>query len=345
VRQGKASTVYYTPQHPYNVGSMVEALDGARQYYAEWFGPYPWKELRMSEFPGLSQYARGNPTNIFFSENLGFLTKDAMEEHFAFGISPFGITAHEAAHQWWGHIVSPGEGPGAIILAEGMAHFSTMCLIDTMKGERQSQAFRRHIESFYGENRVVTSERPLVATTGQRPSDNTVIYDKGAWVFWMMRQLLGAERMNEGLRAFVRTWHGSLDHPVLEDLVREMRPFAPDAQAYDAFVQQWFFQVVMPEFRYMARPEKRAVGEGWEVRARIKNVGNATMPVDVAAARGDRGADAKDYRESRTRITLAPEEEQDVVLRCAFEPQRLVVDPDLHVFQLQRNAARYRFPK
>jgi ABC-type transport system involved in multi-copper enzyme maturation permease subunit len=344
-KQGTASTVYYLPKHPYNIGSMVEALDGARQYYSEWFGPYPWKELRMSEFPGLSQYARGNPTNIFFSENLGFLTKDAMNERFAFGISPFGITAHEAAHQWWGHIVSPGEGPGAIVLAEGMAHFSTMCLIEKMKGEAQSQAFRRHIESYYGENRFVTSERPLLRTTGHRPTDSTVIYDKGAWVFWMMRHLLGEQRMNEGLRSFVRTWHGSLDHPVLEDFVAEMRTFAPDPQAYDAFVQQWFFQVAMPEFRYVSKPEKRSASRGWEVRARVKNVGNATMPVDVAATRGDRLADATGYAEARTQVTLAPEQEQDILLRCDFEPERLVVDPDLQVFQLQRNAARFRFPK
>ena len=25
--------------------------NGARRYYAEWFGPYPWRELRLNEFP------------------------------------------------------------------------------------------------------------------------------------------------------------------------------------------------------------------------------------------------------------------------------------------------------
>jgi hypothetical protein len=67
--------------------------------------------------------------------------------------------------------------------------------------------------------------------------------------------------------------------------------------------------------------------------------------VDVAATRGDRLADATGYAEARTQVTLAPEQEQDILLRCDFEPERLVVDPDLQVFQLQRNAARFRFPK
>jgi len=191
----------------------------------------------------------------------------------------------------------------------------------------------------------VSSERPLLRTTGHRPTDSTVIYDKGAWVFWMLWHLLGEQGMNEGLRAFVRTWHGSLDHPVLEDLVAEMRAFAADPQAYDAFVQQWFFQVAMPEFRYVSKPDKRPVSGGWEVRATVRNVGSATMPVDVAATRGDRLADATGYAETRAQVTLAPEQEQDILLRCRFEPGRLVVDPDLQVFQLQRNAARFRFPK
>ena len=266
-----------------------------------------------------------------------------MDERFAFGISAFGVAAHEAAHQWWGHLVSPADAPGAIVLAEGMAHFSTMCLVEKMHGDAQSQAFRRFIESYYGENRFVSSERPLVRTTGLRTGDDTVIYDKGAWVFWMMRKLLGDERMFEGLRCFVREWQRSLDHPVLEDFVAHMRAYAPDPQAYDAFAEQWFFKTVMPEFRFLESPEKRAASGAWDVRTRLKNVGTAAVTVDVAATRGDRFGDASGYQEARTSLRLAPDEQADIALHCAFDPQRLVVDPELQVFQLQRNAATFRF--
>ena len=54
---------------------MSEALDAARKYYSEWFGAFPWKELKISEFPALATYAQGFPTNITFSEGIGFLTK------------------------------------------------------------------------------------------------------------------------------------------------------------------------------------------------------------------------------------------------------------------------------
>jgi len=48
----------------------------------------------------------------------------------------FVVTAHEAAHQWWGNLLVPGKGPGGNVLAEGMAHFSTILLCEQVRGPR-----------------------------------------------------------------------------------------------------------------------------------------------------------------------------------------------------------------
>ena len=80
-----------------NIAEMREGLDAARRYYSQWFHEYPWRELKLSEFPSLATYAQGFPTNITFSEGIGFLTESSPEVHVAFE-----ITGHEAAHQWWG---------------------------------------------------------------------------------------------------------------------------------------------------------------------------------------------------------------------------------------------------
>jgi aminopeptidase N len=185
-------------------------------------------------------------------------------------------------------MMSPGEGPGGILLAEGMANFSTLCLVEQVQGERYRQAMAKQIEAIYGEGRAVSSERPLNKTMNFRPGDETVIYDKGGWVFWMMRNLLGRQQMYAGLTSFIKQWHKGPDHPVLEDFVNHMRSYAPDAAAYDQFVDEWIFEVKMPEYRYMEKPEKKNVGGAWEIRAVIKNVGTAFMPVDVAATNGNR---------------------------------------------------------
>jgi hypothetical protein len=136
VRKGAGTAIYYDPRHPYNVDEMLEGLEAARRYYSEWFFPYPWRELKLSEFPNLADYAQGFPTNITFSEGIGFLTKSDARTNAAFVIA-----AHESAHQWWGNILTPGKGPGGNILAEGMAHFSTILLCT----HRILQAHRRKI--------------------------------------------------------------------------------------------------------------------------------------------------------------------------------------------------------
>ena len=87
VERGEGTAVYYDRGHPYNIGEMREALDAARRYYSEWFYPYPWRELKLSEFPNLASYAQGFPTNITFSEGIGFLTSSSPEIHAAFEIT------------------------------------------------------------------------------------------------------------------------------------------------------------------------------------------------------------------------------------------------------------------
>ena len=87
VERGEGTAIYYDSGHPYNIAEMRESLDAARRYYSEWFYPYPWRELKLSEFPNLASYAQGFPTNITFSEGIGFLTESSPENHAAFEIT------------------------------------------------------------------------------------------------------------------------------------------------------------------------------------------------------------------------------------------------------------------
>lgn len=381
VRRGEGTAIYYHPTHAYNVDEMLQALDGARKWYSEWFRPYPWKELKLSEFPGLAGYAQGFPTNITFSENIGFLTKSEPKAE-----APFMVTAHEAAHQWWGNILVPGKGPGGNVLSEGMSHFSTALLMEQVKGVHERIEFLKQIETRYGDSRQVDSEKPLVWIDGSRDGDETVTYDKGGWVFWMLLNRMGREQNLAGLRTFIRKYENGPDHPVLQDFVATMRELALDKNAFDEFVKQWFFEVVVPEYRLEDAVKTRIVGvrpaedglgrsDAWEVRVRVKNAGTGRMPVEIAAARGERFPDeeeeeadasergldtspgtvqaaaaseiepkpARRYEDARTTITLGAGESQEVVIRCEFEPEVVLVDPDALVLQLQRKLAVHRF--
>jgi ABC-type transport system involved in multi-copper enzyme maturation permease subunit len=342
VRRGQGTALYYDPAHTYNVAEMGEALDAARKYYGEWFGDFRWKELKVSEFPAMATYAQGFPTNITFSESIGFLTKSEPKTNLAFL-----VTAHESAHQWWGNMLQPGRGPSANLLSEGMAHFSTALLIEQVKGFRDGLEFRERIESRYGDQRRADAERKLLRVDGSKQGDNTVTYDKGGWVFWMLAHRMGRDDALRGMRDFIAKYDGNPDHPVLHDFVVHMRAYARDTAAYDDFARQWFDSVVVPEYRVRdARTAKQ--GDAWVTTATIENVGTGRMPVEVAATVGERfpadtakarASKAGPYRDARTTITLDGKQHATVTIRSAFRPEKVVVDPDVTVLQLRRKSA------
>jgi aminopeptidase N len=240
-----------------------------------------------------------------------------------------------------------------------------------MRGEHERIEFLKRIETSYNRQRQVDSEKPLVKIDGSRAGDSTVTYDKGGWVFWMLLNHMGRERCLAGLQEFLRRYHHQRDHAVLQDFVATLREFADDKPAYDAFTKQWFFEVVVPEYRLTeAKKHKRdgATADGnseWEVTVKVENVGTGTMPLEVAAARGVRFPDDENepkkasedaavakaasaspdskYADARTTVTLAAGASATVTLRCPFEPERVDVDPDLRVLQLRREQATTKF--
>ena len=347
VKEGDGTAIYYHPEHDYNIEEMSAALDAARKYFSEWFYPFPWDLLKISEFAAFATYAQGFPTNITFSEAIGFLAKSDPQSHVAFM-----VVAHEAAHQWWGNLLTPGRGPGGNILSEGMSHYATKLLHEQVYGARYRMEFSKRIEEQYGDQRFVDSERPMVKIDGTRSGDGTITYDKGGWVMWMLQQEMGRENILPGLRAFIAKYNPDPDFPVIQDMVAVLRDFAPDTAAFDAFTGQWIFDVVVPEYRFSEVTKTREGGE-WVVRGTVENVGTSRMAVQVGATAGERWSDegddgsrtvvAEDYQDARTEVELGAGESAEFVLRADFDPERVLIDPDVLVLQLNREAAVFEF--
>ncbi|WP_419164062.1 ABC transporter permease/M1 family aminopeptidase [Candidatus Palauibacter sp.] len=356
VIEGDGTAIYHHPEHDYNIEEMSAALDAARRYYSEWFYPFPWDLLKISEFPDYAGYAQGFPTNITFSEGIGFLAKSDPVSHVAFM-----VVAHESAHQWWGNLLVPGDGPGGNILSEGMSHYATMLLHEQVYGDRYRIEFGKRTESAYGRGRFVDAERPLVKTDGSRAGDGTVTYEKGAWVMWMLQQEMGRDNILAGLRDFIGKYNPDPDFPVLQDMLAVLRGFAPDTARFDAFADQWFHDVVVPEYEFeevTKTLESAGAGAGggedvWVVRGTIRNVGSGELTVEVAATAGDRWSDEADdaggsvvaggYRDARTEVTLGTDQSAEFEIRAGFDPERVLVDPDVGVLQLNRDAAVFDF--
>ena len=341
VREGEGTAIYHHPEHDYNIEEMALALDAARRYYAEWFHPFPWSVLKLSEYPGYVGGAQGFPTNIVISESAGFLDRSEPGSR-----GPFAIVAHEAAHNWWGALLTPGEGPGGdALLSEGMAEYAAMLLVRQVYGDRERMAFSRLRERDHARSYRPGFTLPPVRTTGGD-------YNRGPWIMWMLQQEMGRENLLSGLRAFIEEYKAGPDYPVIQDMLAVLRDFAPDTAAFDAFAEQWFFGSVLPEYR-LSEVTKVREGDEWVVRGMVENAGTGRMRVQVGAVAGERWSDegddadrsvvAEDYRDARTDVVPGAGESAEFVIRAGFEPERVVIDPDVLVLQLRRRDAVFEF--
>ncbi len=337
VRRRDGAAVFHHAGHPANVETLLSTLAAARARYSEWFHPYPWPELRLSEFPDLETNATAFPTNISFSEGIGFLTGGDPRAGLAFSVA-----AHEAAHQWWGHLLTAGDGPGAGLLVEGLANYSALLLHEAENGLAARIAFARQLERGYLEQRRLDGELPLLATVEQRAADEAVLSQKGAWVLWMLHRELGRDRMLAGLRELVGRAVASGEHATPQDLMAVLRARAADPAAFDDFARQWLAGTVLPEYRVAGAVVERTA-RGWRATATVTNAGTGTSDIEVAAVRGERaatpGAAAGSNGQTQT-VRLAPGQARRVHWELGFRPERIVVDPDALVLQLNRDLAQ-----
>jgi len=231
-----------------------------------------------------------------------------------------------------------------------MSHFATLLLFDKVKGPRGRMEFAKGLEARYSDRRQVDEERAMYDVDGKRDADETVIYDRGGWVFWMLYDFMGHDRALAGYRHFIETWSVGRDHAALQDFVASMRPFAEDPTAFDAFVNQWFEEKVVPEYR-ITNATKVKSGDGYDVTVTVENSGTGTMPVEIAAVAGERwGKSAGErgktaavqdssYSDARGTATIGAGQSKTLTIRCPFAPEKVVVDPDVRILQLKRKQA------
>jgi len=334
VRRAEGVAVFHHPTHTRSLDVIVRTLAAARQHYSTWFHPYPWTELRLSECADLSSQATSYPTNITFCEGLGFLTADGENGGLAFA-----VTAHEAAHQWWGHLLKAGTGPGTGLLVEGMADYAALLLYDVERGASARRAYAALLERQYLNGRVASRERALLATRELTSADEVVLQKKGAWAMWMLHNSLGAERTFTGLRAFIAEHRASGRFATPEALLRTLRRQSTDTTLFDAQVAQWFRSTRLPEFT-LSDTRCAVAGGAWACDAMLHNRGTGAAIVEVAAMRS--GAVM-----AKGTVRVSVRAGQTVPVRWMLQrpPDRLVVDPDVMVLQTRREQAVGRLPR
>lgn len=249
--------VAHLPAHRANVPRMIEAACATLAFGEPRFGDYPYSTLRIAEAPSYFQGAFALPGLIVMSESFGFQLRVLEEDD-----PPFQVTAHEVAHQWWGHQVVPAAGPGARLVGETISQYVSSRVLEEMRGEEAKEAFlRRQLRRYLlGRSRSAQRETPLV-----RVGDSSYLHSgKGAVVMNALAGLLGPEAVDRGLGRFVSTYRrGGPPFPLAEDLVRHLERSAPAERS--GLVREALREIVLFDHGLGAARATRAPAGGWTV--------------------------------------------------------------------------------
>lgn len=124
--------------------------------------------------------------------------------YFADGDHGFELIAHEVSHNWWGatvaeHWLQPGTGGEWIV--EGFAEFSGWRAVREHRGE--AALLRAQARDCFDPDRTAALQSMSVIDNGLDRSARATIYDKGAWVTYMLQQRLGDEAFDAAARQFL----------------------------------------------------------------------------------------------------------------------------------------------
>ncbi len=254
-----AIEIYHTAQHKRNLLYFIDGAKVALDYCSENFSEYPNSVLRIVEFPAHATFAQSFVTTIPYSEDFGFAADFDKAEDFNYA---FRVTAHEVAHQWWGHIVTPSKTTGANIISETLAEYTSLMTMKHEYGENGIKNFLKYSLDAYLRNRAFSfkPERALInVETGQH-----IWYQKGSMIMYELQDLIGEDKINAALKNFLNEYKNFEKevYPTSENLYEALYNVTPDSLQYA--VEDGFKKIVMYENRVTAAKTKKLNNGNYE---------------------------------------------------------------------------------
>lgn len=234
--------IFYSPSKMTNIDGIEQALHDSIDYYTLNFGPYPATMLNIvqaSAQTGVNGYAA--PGLILMAENTVFnfdvANRDILVDH------TYRVTAHEVAHQWWAHQLTPADGSvyeGSMTLVETLARYSELMMLEHKYGPEITRRWVDYENGRYLAGRASESQRevPLYRVGSQR----YIMYSKGALAMYAIRQQIGEQAVNKALRSLI-TDYADYDLAATSlDLVNALYNVAEPAD--HVFIDNWFKRII-----------------------------------------------------------------------------------------------------
>jgi len=310
----------------------LEQCSGIIRFLKDYYGVFPYDGYSVVEIP---QEALGNAGGGSY-EGLTLFTPAAFPDGY---FSPH-IFGHEISHLWWGGFVRGAEGP---VINEVLAQLSTALYLERLYGEKTLRKILRDgapelslihsARSYFQALRAPAAssssslslllrgeDLPLGVSSPEKTNTlHMLANSKGCFVFVMLRDLIGAEAFQTGLRGALARF--AWKTVTLDDLRAEFEKAA--GRDLKWFFDQWFFRTGAPEFELTFETEAR--GAGWEVKGRIRQLRDVyRVAAEIAFVKaGSR----------ETRIVEVASAETEFSLILPFKPDKVFFDPDYRILR------------
>jgi len=141
------------------------------------------------------------------------------------------VTAHELAHQWWGHQITPNYTRGANLISEALAEFSALILTERKYGKDNMKRFLKDELDDYLRGRSNENKKENVFINCNRPYQ---WYNKGSLILYGLRDLIGEEAIDSALYKFNAEYglKTTPPFPGSSDLYRHLAAVTPDSLKY-----------------------------------------------------------------------------------------------------------------
>ncbi len=276
---GLSLSIYTAPKDKGTAQAYAAEISRIVNFYSSEFGPLPKQNLTVAQLSNVAPMnGAAGPALLLLNQRQWAAAPPERE------------LARLVAKWWWNGMVKPAT-PSDVWLSDGLARYSELLYEEHAKGE---SGFRQEIEDCATGALMDESVAPIAQAWQLQPyttSYESIVRDKGAMVFHMLRTAMGNDAFLHLLREYLQTYAGktaTLDdfEHLVQTQVASLPPSAGSAESAGpplntvAFFSQWLNSTGIPEF-HMSYIVYRTP-KGFKVVGKIaQNLTTLNMPVEV----------------------------------------------------------------
>ncbi len=233
---------YYVPKgREEDAKRALDKTPDILRFFADRTGvPYPWNKYAQVT---VADFIFGGMENTTAATLTDTILHD-QRAHLDFTAVP--LVAHEAAHQWYGDLLTCRDWAHAW-LNEGFATYFELLYKEHSEGvDEFVYARMQDAETYFAEDRG-RYRRPIVCTTYELPINlfDRHLYEKGGLVLHMLRFILGDTLFFKAINWYTTKYRNqSVVTPDLQKAVEEAT-----GRSLDWFFHQWVYSGGHPEFK------------------------------------------------------------------------------------------------